>query len=62
MLSLITITGNTQKEKTDLLKSGSERVLVDVISVVDDFDRALENISKTEECRSCKRRRWIDIQ
>ncbi len=44
----------TLKEKADLLKSGSERVLVDVISVVDDFDRALENISKTEDIEAVK--------
>ena len=39
----------TLKEKADLLKMGSERVLLDVIAVVDDFDRALDNISKTED-------------
>lgn len=44
----------TLKEKADLLKSGSERVLVDVISVVDDFERALENISKTEDIEAVK--------
>jgi molecular chaperone GrpE len=44
----------TLREKTDLLKSGSERVLVDVISVVDDFERALENISKTEDIEAVK--------
>ncbi|MDR1089521.1 MAG: nucleotide exchange factor GrpE [Prevotella sp.] len=44
----------TLKEKTDLLKSGSERVLVDVITVVDDFERALENISKTEDIEAVK--------
>ncbi|GHV18374.1 protein GrpE [Bacteroidia bacterium] len=44
----------TLKEKADLLKSGSERVLVDVIAVVDDFERALENISKTEDIEAVK--------
>lgn len=44
----------TVKEKADLLKSGSERVLVDVISVVDDFERALENIAKTEDVDAVK--------
>ena len=44
----------TLKEKTELLKSGSERVLVDVISVVDDFERALENITKTEDIEAVK--------
>lgn len=44
----------TLKEKTELLKSGSERVLVDIIAVVDDFERALENVSKTEDVEAVK--------
>lgn len=44
----------TLREKADLLKSGSERVLVDVIAVVDDFERALENITKTEDIEAVK--------
>lgn len=44
----------TLKEKAELLRSGSERVLVDVISVVDDFERALENVSKTEDVEAVK--------
>jgi len=44
----------TLKEKAELLKSGSERVLLDVINVVDDFERALENISKTEDIDAVK--------
>lgn len=44
----------TLKEKADLLKSGSEKVLVDVITVVDDFERALENISKSEDIEAVK--------
>lgn len=44
----------TLKEKAELLKSGSERVLVDVISVVDDFERALDNVSKTEDIKAVK--------
>lgn len=44
----------TLKEKADLLKSGSERVLVDIIAVVDDFERALDNISKTEDIDAVK--------
>lgn len=39
----------TLKEKADLIKGGGERVLVDIISLVDDFDRALESLHKTEE-------------
>ncbi|MDR2954432.1 MAG: nucleotide exchange factor GrpE [Prevotella sp.] len=44
----------TLKEKADLLKSGSERVLLDVIAVVDDFERALENVAKTEDVDAVK--------
>ncbi len=44
----------TLKEKADLLKSGSERVLIDVITVVDDFERALENISSTDDVDAVK--------
>ena len=44
----------TLKEKAELLKTGSERVLVDVIAVVDDFERALENIDKAEDVNAIK--------
>lgn len=44
----------TLKEKSELLKSGSERVLIDVISVVDDFERALDNVSKAEDVEAVK--------
>lgn len=44
----------TLKEKAELLKSGSERVFVDIIAVVDDFERALDNISKTEDIDAVK--------
>lgn len=44
----------TLKEKADLLKSGSEKVLVDVITVVDDFERALENISTAGDVDAVK--------
>ena len=44
----------TLKEKSELLKSGSERVLLDIITVVDDFERALDNITKTEDVDAIK--------
>ncbi|NDV78166.1 nucleotide exchange factor GrpE [Dysgonomonas sp. 511] len=44
----------TLKEKAELLRSGSEKVLVDIISVIDDFDRALDNISKTEDIEAVR--------
>lgn len=39
----------TLKEKTELIKNGGERVLLDVVSLVDDFERALESAHKTED-------------
>ena len=44
----------TLKEKAELLKMGGERVLSDVITVVDDFERALENIDKAEDLAAVK--------
>jgi len=44
----------TLKEKADLLKSGSERVLIDIIAVIDDFERALENITSSEDVEAVK--------
>lgn len=38
----------TLKEKADLIKSGGERVLLDIITLVDDFERALESLHKTQ--------------
>lgn len=38
----------TIKEKVDLVKSGGERVLLDIISIVDDFDRAQTALHDTE--------------
>jgi molecular chaperone GrpE len=37
----------TLKEKTDLIKNGGEKVLVGLLPVADDFQRALENIEKS---------------
>lgn len=44
----------TLKEKAELLKMGGERVLSDIITVVDDFERALENIDKAEDLAAVK--------
>lgn len=44
----------TLKEKAELLKLGSERVLLDVISVVDDFERALATIETAEDLDAVK--------
>lgn len=39
----------TLKEKSDLIKNGGERVLLDIITLVDDFERALGSLHKTED-------------
>eukprot|EP01156_Anaeramoeba_ignava_P020194 Anaeramoba_ignava/c14069_g1_i1.p2 GENE.c14069_g1_i1~~c14069_g1_i1.p2 ORF type:complete len:225 (-),score=31.96 c14069_g1_i1:1737-2411(-) len=44
----------TMREKADLLKSGGEDVLKDLIPVVDDFDLAVANMDKTEDINSLK--------
>lgn len=44
----------TLKEKAELLRSGSERVLLDIITVVDDFERATDNASKSEDVDAIK--------
>ncbi len=39
----------TMREKSDLIKSGGESALVHLLPVVDDFERALQNIQKAED-------------
>ncbi len=39
----------TTKEKIDIIKSGGEKVLADIIPLIDDFERALESLHKAEE-------------
>lgn len=39
----------TLKEKADIFKTANERVFQDMIIVVDDFERALENINNTQD-------------
>lgn len=38
----------TIKEKAEIIRSGSERVLLDIISLVDDFERALALLHETD--------------
>ena len=38
----------TMKEKADLIKTGGEKVILGVLPIVDDFERALNNISEEE--------------
>lgn len=39
----------TLKEKTELIKNGGERVLIDIINLVDDFERALVTLHEVED-------------
>lgn len=44
----------TLKEKTELLRSGSERVLGGILPVVDDFERALQNLQSSSDAEAIK--------
>ncbi len=44
----------TLKEKSELLRSGSERVLSGILPVVDDFERALKNLKSTDDVTAIK--------
>lgn len=44
----------TLKEKAELLKTAGERVIVDILPVLDDFERAIENIETAEDIQSVK--------
>ncbi len=39
----------TMKEKADLIKSGGETVLVNILPVVDDFERALDSLKEVAD-------------
>ena len=42
----------TVKEKADLIKNGGERVLTGLLPVIDDFERALQNITPETDSES----------
>lgn len=44
----------TLKEKADIIKTGGENILVDLLPIVDDFERAIENIVKAEDLAAVK--------
>lgn len=44
----------TSKERIDLLKTANEELMVSLIPVLDDFDRALKNIPSTEENKALR--------
>jgi molecular chaperone GrpE len=39
----------TMKEKADLIKSGGETVLINILPVIDDFERALDSLKDIDE-------------
>ncbi len=50
----------TLKEKSDLLKYAAEKVVVDFLEVLDDFDRALESLPSEDE-GNAETRRGIEL-
>lgn len=44
----------TLKEKADLIKHAAERVFVDMLPLIDDFERALEAMESTEDVSAVK--------
>lgn len=49
----------TNKEKLELLDTAAEKLLVDILPLVDDFERAREAMAKTEDIQSL--REGIDL-
>ena len=44
----------TLKEKSELIRNGGEKVLVDLLPVIDDFERALSNLGDMSEPAAIK--------
>jgi molecular chaperone GrpE len=44
----------TLKEKTDLIKVANEDLLKDILAVVDDFDRGVDHLDKSEDLEALK--------
>jgi len=44
----------TLKEKTDLIKTANEDLLRDILSVVDDFERGIDTIDKSEDLNALR--------
>ena len=45
----------TVKEKADLIKNGGEKILVGLLPVIDDFQRALETVESAKDLDSVKK-------
>ena len=44
----------TLKEKSDLMKTGGEKVLTGILPLIDDFERAIQHIDKATEINALK--------
>ncbi len=44
----------TSKEKLDMAKTAAEELIVDLLPVLDDFDRAIKSAGETEDCNAVK--------
>ncbi|MBN1950630.1 MAG: nucleotide exchange factor GrpE [Bacteroidales bacterium] len=44
----------TLKEKSDLIKTANEDLLIDILAVVDDFERGINTIDKSEDLQALK--------
>lgn len=44
----------TSKERIDLLKTANEDLMISLVPIIDDFDRALKNIPSTEETKALR--------
>lgn len=44
----------TLKEKTELILNGGEKVITALLPVLDDFDRAMQNMDKTDDVATLK--------
>lgn len=44
----------TLREKTDLIKMANEALLIDILSVVDDFERGIATIDKSDDLKALK--------
>ncbi|WP_455628310.1 nucleotide exchange factor GrpE [Parabacteroides chinchillae] len=44
----------TLREKSELIKNGGEKAIIELLPVIDDFERALQNIHKSEEANDIK--------
>lgn len=57
----------TLKEKMDLISTGCEDVIVPILSVLDDFDRAVDALDKSDDIESARqgmhliRQRLVDV-